>query len=123
MLPVQPPGKRLAMMTKRTGAWQELRYQPRIFVEFWKTAAQENLFRTDHRQVNRQEHYQQDSADPPTSRRQSKAGRQHQRTEIQRIPRISVRTRSGELLVLLHMTGSQGPDEQAGNDQHKPEKH
>src|ERR1039458_1747614 len=86
---------------------QHPRHPPRIFVELRKLLPQEVLFIADDGKINREEHNDKHNAEPPTARGDAESQPHQQRSQIERIARISIRTRSGERLVLAHMPRSE----------------
>ena len=93
--------------TCRHDAREHPRHSPRILLELRKLLPQECLFVADHRQIDGEEHHDQNHAHPPTPRRHGEADADQQRSEVQRIPRVSVRPGGRQRLVLAHVSGSQ----------------
>ena len=83
---------------------QQPRNAPRISIKPRKLLPQISLFASNSRPVNRCKQNRQRHQDHPAPRRRRKPKRDHHAPQVQRIPRMPIRSRPRQLHVLAHIT-------------------
>src|SRR6185312_12850701 len=78
--------------------------------------AQELLFASNYREINRQEKYNDNRGDPGIERGDAKAYRDNNGAEVKRVACVSVGACRGELFVFAHVARSGSSHEQTDRD-------
>src|ERR1700733_2087531 len=115
MLPVAFRGIDTLRSAIRSQPRKQARHVVRIVVVLRKRTAEISLFRRDYRHINQNKCQKHDGHYPPTACRNRETRREEERAQIQGITRVSVWAAGSELLIFLHMTGSEGAQDQARN--------
>ena len=102
---------------------EQTRNAPAILFEFRKRRTKKTLLRRDDGNIDRQKSQRQHQRHRPTKQRHGKARGHEHRSEIQRVPRVSVWASRRQFPILLHRSGSIAAKPQAGHDQHQAPRH
>src|SRR5215471_14783441 len=108
---VQIPGESTRCSGNWSEAWNEARNLTPIILKLWKVLAQELLFFKDHRHIDDDKDQEDRSRNQPILSGPTEASGENERTEIQRISRVSIGTGSSEFLVFPYVAGSESADQ------------
>src|SRR5215467_15940836 len=85
-------------------------YPARVLFKLRKILAQKLFFVANHRNVDGEQHCDHQHPDRPASRRNGKTRSDQQRSQIQRIPRVRVRSRGCQGLIFAHVSGGRSEE-------------
>ncbi len=115
MLEIKVPGESARGWRPARRLGKEARDVASVVLELVEALAKEVLLGEDDRKIDGEEHDDHDGGNPQAARGDGESECDDERSEIERIARVCVRTAGGELLVLVDVSGSERADEDAGS--------